>query len=261
MKKCKETKTDLNTNDIKSLHNLPTEPLQFSIYESIIPPNNIGNQVIKNEIKVVNANFILNSSDLVQDTKNEDNSLVNQTKSSPKKTKTQTKNGPHSNSRIHWTEEENKQLKNLVKQYGAKKWNTIGSILKTKTGKQCRDHYMNVLDPDIKNTLWTVEEEKTLLQKYHQLGPHWSQIKNFLPGRTTGMIKNYIQMLMKRNGDKFFKVPQNDDYEFNPNSNSFSENDASFDFESKETETRQNEFSIHDIAFLLNRPSDFNDPQ
>lgn len=103
---------------------------------------------------------------------------------------------PSSHSRVQWTTEENDQLLNHVKKYGPKYWKQIAAEIKTKNAQQCRYHYNDVLDPKINNAIWTREEEKTLMLKYEQLGPHWSKIREFLPGRTTGMIKNYMNILI-----------------------------------------------------------------
>lgn len=114
-------------------------------------------------------------------------------------------------SRSKWTKEEEESLIRLVSITGAKGWNQIASLLKTKTAKQCRDHYANCLDPEIKTSLWTVEEEKILMSKFCEYGSQWSKIKRFLPGRTNSMIKNYVSMLLKK---KEFNV-SNQQYDMN----------------------------------------------
>ena len=126
-------------------------------------------------------------------------------------------NDPSYIPRLHdlqfWTNEENEKIVNHVKLFGPRKWKKIACEIKTKSAQQCRDHYNDVLDPHIKNSIWTKEEEKILLLKYEQLGPHWSKIKTFLPGRTTENIKNYLNILLKKgstqnNEDK--KIINND---------------------------------------------------
>lgn len=170
-----------------------------------------------------------------------------------------------SNSRIRWTKQEDEQLMSLVRKWGARKWNEIAASLATKTAKQCRDHYANCLDPEIKNSLWTVEEEQILLLKYEQLGPHWSRIKSFLPGRTTSMIKNYITMLLKKNGKEVSNNSQSnkEKHESSASSaNSCSENEEHENYYnnnmmSNEMQEKKDGFAIHDINFLLNRPATF----
>ena len=165
-------------------------------------------------------------------------------------------------SRIRWTKQEDEQLMGLVRKWGARKWNEIAASLGTKTAKQCRDHYANCLDPEIKNSLWTVEEEQILLLKYEQLGPHWSRIKSFLPVRSTSIIKNYITMLLKKNGKEIPTNAQANKEKLEPNvssGNSCSENDEhdNYYINSKEMQEHKDGFAIHDINFLLNRPAKF----
>ncbi|KAK8865517.1 Myb- protein A [Tritrichomonas musculus] len=144
-----------------------------------------------------------------------------------------------SSSRVQWTSEENEKIINHVKRFGPKKWKEIAAEIKTKNAQQCRDHYNDVLDPNIKNAIWTKEEEKILLLKYEQLGPHWSKIKAFLPGRTTGMIKNYVNILLN-------KGVYNEEHKKHFNT----------EF-TNDIEEKNKQFSYHDIEFLLNHPSNF----
>lgn len=106
------------------------------------------------------------------------------------------------NKRKCWTKEEDEELLNLVHKYGPQQWKAISEIIKSKSAKQCRDHYFNCLDPNINTALWTNEEEKILLKKYKQYGAHWSKIRKYLPGRTPSMIKAYLQMLLRRSESK-----------------------------------------------------------
>lgn len=134
-----------------------------------------------------------------------------------------------------WSKDEDESLLKLVKMYGPRKWNIISVFLGTKTAKQCRDHYMNYLNPSIKKTIWTDEEESILLLKYQQFGPKWSIIKQFFPGRTSAMIKNYTQILLK----EFEKAKIDDNI-----------SDVSHKIE-------KSEFNLDDINSLLNRPESF----
>ena len=81
--------------------------------------------------------------------------------------------------RKNWKKEEDERLLKLIEKYGPHRWKLIAEIIQTKSAKQCRDHYFNCLDPKIRNSLWTEDEEKILLKKYQQYGSHWSKIKRF----------------------------------------------------------------------------------
>lgn len=150
---------------------------------------------------------------------------------------------PKSYSRVKWTQEENDKLLRHVSKNGIKKWKQIATELKTKTAQQCRDHYNNVLDPSISNALWTEEEERILLLKYEQYGNHWTQIKNYLPGRTTNMIKNYLNILLKKGKKKIIKTDKD---------NTDLHNSKAID-----TKAESKQFSFFNIESLLNHASNF----
>jgi len=57
-------------------------------------------------------------------------------------------------------------------------------------GKQVRDRYINILDPEINKGLWTVEEDKIIIKEYNTIGPKWSRISQKLKGRPENMVKN-----------------------------------------------------------------------
>lgn len=40
-----------------------------------------------------------------------------------------------------WTPEEDQEMAEMVSQYGTKMWGLLGSKLKDRTGKQCRERY------------------------------------------------------------------------------------------------------------------------
>jgi hypothetical protein len=58
-----------------------------------------------------------------------------------------------------WTKEEDERMRVLVKRFGTRKWSTIGGFLDGRNGKQCRERWHNQLDPNIKKTAWTEDEE------------------------------------------------------------------------------------------------------
>jgi hypothetical protein len=58
-----------------------------------------------------------------------------------------------------WTVEEDNILKMLVFEFGPKDWSKIASNLPGRIGKQCRERWVNHLDPNIKKGPFTEEEE------------------------------------------------------------------------------------------------------
>eukprot|EP01031_Cornospumella_fuschlensis_P043726 gene43726-53474_t len=84
-----------------------------------------------------------------------------------------------------WRQEEDAALLRLVAEHGIlAKWTTIASRLGSRTGKQCRERYLNHLNPDIKRTAWTDEEDNLIMTLHQKLGNHWCQYTDSLRGRT-----------------------------------------------------------------------------
>lgn len=69
--------------------------------------------------------------------------------------------------------------------------------MQSRTGKQCRERYMNHLDPSIKKSAWTRDEDNLIRTMHEKLGSQWSQYVPFLPGRADNAIKNRYHVISK----------------------------------------------------------------
>jgi hypothetical protein len=96
-----------------------------------------------------------------------------------------------------WKKEEDLRILDLVEKHG-KSWSKISKIIGTRNGKQIRDRYINVLDPEIKKGKFNEEEDKKLIYLFRQNGPKWATIAKFYFNRTADMVKNRFHSSIKK---------------------------------------------------------------
>lgn len=101
-----------------------------------------------------------------------------------------------------WSIEEEDKLRILVKKYG-KKWAEIAKIFKTRSGKQIRHHYINILDEHSNRTSFTQEEDDKIRELYFKYGPRWKKISDHFECRTGDIIKNRFYNKIKNTIEGF----------------------------------------------------------
>lgn len=89
-----------------------------------------------------------------------------------------------------FTEFEDQKLKELVGQFGARRWRRIAQLMPGRSARQCRDRYSNYLSPDFYNDKWTDDEDKLLIEKHKEFGSQWVKLATFFPGKNANNIKN-----------------------------------------------------------------------
>ena len=96
-----------------------------------------------------------------------------------------------------WTLEEDKMILEMLSLYG-RKWAKIASFLPGRHGKQCRERFVNHLNPNLKKGDWTDDEEAVLIAMRQLHGNRWANISRELPGRSDNDVKNHWYSAIKR---------------------------------------------------------------
>ncbi|CAD8173512.1 unnamed protein product [Paramecium octaurelia] len=118
---------------------------------------------------------------------------------------------------INWDPEEDEIIKSLMHEQDEKHiWTHIALELYNqnngqfiRTPKQVRERWMNYLNPKLKKTNWSQQEDLQLLNTVVKNGKRWSLISTLLEGRTENQVKNRFKSLIQ----KIHKDEEEDDIE------------------------------------------------
>ncbi len=94
-----------------------------------------------------------------------------------------------------WKNSEDEVLKAGVMKYGKMQWARVASLLARKSAKQCKARWYEWLDPSIKKTDWTQEEEEKLLHLAKLMPNQWRTIAPIV-GRTASQCLEHYERLL-----------------------------------------------------------------
>ncbi|KAJ3512793.1 hypothetical protein NLJ89_g3310 [Agrocybe chaxingu] len=99
-----------------------------------------------------------------------------------------------------WSEEEDRQLREAVGQFGEHdNWKTIAL-----------HRWLHSLQPSVKKSAWTPNEDEQLLTLYKEHGPKWSLIARSIPGRTDDACSKRYRESLDPNLKKDQWTPEED---------------------------------------------------
>ena len=94
-----------------------------------------------------------------------------------------------------WKNTEDEILKAAVMKYGKNQWARISSLLVRKSAKQCKARWFEWLDPSIKKTEWTREEDEKLLHLAKLMPTQWRTIAPIVGRTPSQCLERYERLL------------------------------------------------------------------
>lgn len=115
-----------------------------------------------------------------------------------------------------WEDIEDNILKEIVGKFGLKHWKKVCIELNKliykgipiRNPKQCRERWLNHLNPIVTKEEWTTAEDILILEKQLEEGNKWSKIARCLGSRTENSVKNRWKCLLTK-AKKMYPFPTN----------------------------------------------------
>ncbi|KAA6380674.1 MAG: putative Pre-mRNA-splicing factor CEF1 [Streblomastix strix] len=115
-----------------------------------------------------------------------------------------------------WKNSEDEVLKAAVMKYGKNQWARISSLLVRKTAKQCKARWYEWLDPSIKKTEWTREEEEKLLHLAKLMPCQWRTIAQIVRRPPAMCMEHHDRLLDQALGKGDITDPSEDPRRLRP---------------------------------------------
>jgi pre-mRNA-splicing factor CDC5/CEF1 len=99
-----------------------------------------------------------------------------------------------------WKNSEDEILKAAVMKYGLNNWSRVASLLLRKSPKQCKARWYSWVDPHVKKTEWTREEEEKLLHLAKLFPCQWNTIAPIVGRTAYQCLEHYEKLLDQAQG-------------------------------------------------------------
>ncbi|KAI8636638.1 hypothetical protein BD408DRAFT_425811 [Parasitella parasitica] len=109
--------------------------------------------------------------------------------------------------RQRWNTEEDELLERAVYLYGAGNWTKVQRLIPGRTDMQCRERWVNILQPSVNRAKFTQEETDHLIELVKQHGTKWSFLQTLMPGRTDNALMRQYKATLKAVKQKKKKGP------------------------------------------------------
>lgn len=108
------------------------------------------------------------------------------------------KNSQRSAKKGNWSPDEDELLLKWVEDCGPTKWTECSKLIQGRCGKQCRERWVNILNPYVKKGNWGDDEQNIIFESLSVHYTSWSSMSKVLSGRTENSIKNYFYSSLRR---------------------------------------------------------------
>jgi len=104
--------------------------------------------------------------------------------------------------KLKFTPVEDCRLAEAVLRGGCSSWADVARRIPGRNARQCRERWMNYVNPQLCHTPMTPGEDALLRIKYREFGPRWKLLATFFPGRGRNFIKNHWMTIHRHVGAK-----------------------------------------------------------
>ncbi len=96
-----------------------------------------------------------------------------------------------------FTRQDDLKIIELVEIYGTN-WEIISKNFPDFSAEMLEERYNNKLDPKLKRTKFSEEEDEKIVALYSKYGNNWKEIASYFPDRNANMIKNRFYSFLKK---------------------------------------------------------------
>ena len=104
-----------------------------------------------------------------------------------------------------WKSPEDQILLDWINKHGPRNWTKCAELIIGRTGKQCREHWNNSLNSEIKKGDWSAEEDLLIMVFYKKFEGSWKRMIPLFKSRTENSIKNRFFSQLRKIASKYIK--------------------------------------------------------
>jgi len=93
-----------------------------------------------------------------------------------------------------WTSQEDEIVRKAVMKYGTNQWNRVASLLRRHNAAECRQRWVDFLDPRIRHSNWTPQEDSLLTRLAAEMPNMWRSIGSQLGRSGDASYARFVEL-------------------------------------------------------------------